>query len=218
MSYYFEEQKITEANELFRKVFGFYFLVGLPCLVGGAMISEDIITIIAGIEYQEAAYILRIMIVGFIFDLFGASLIGNIIFLPSNREKTYMLICGLTAVLNVVTNFIFIPVYSTIAAASTTAFCNLIMFILFFLTRDKRIKLKNVTRTIVTPIVGSLSIVFICIISINISNIWTRMVVVIVVSVLFYVLIQWIGKNDLFINIVEEILEYLKPKFEKKDN
>lgn len=44
------------------------------------------------------------------------------------------------------------------------------------------------------------------------------MVVVIVVSVLFYVLIQWIGKNDLFINIVEEILEYLKPKFEKKDN
>lgn len=218
MSYYFEEQKITEANELFRKVFGFYFLVGLPCLVGGAMISEDIITIIAGIEYQEAAYILRIMIVGFIFDLFGASLIGNIIFLPSNREKTYMLICGLTAVINVVTNFIFIPVYSTIAAASTTAFCNLIMFILFFLTRDKRIKLKNVTRTIVTPIVGSLSIVFICIISINISNIWTRMVVVIVVSVLFYVLIQWIGKNDLFINIVEEILEYLKPKFEKKDN
>ena len=60
------------------------------------------------------------------------SLIGNIIFLPSNREKTYMLICGLTAVINVVTNFIFIPVYSTIAAASTTAFCNLIMFILFF--------------------------------------------------------------------------------------
>lgn len=215
MSYYFKEQKNDEVNKLLRKVFGFYLLMGLPCLAGVAMMADDIITIIAGVEYQEAALILQIMVVGFVFDLFGASFMGNIVFLPSGKERIYMTICCLTAVINIIANFIFIPVYGTIAATITTVFCNFIMFISFLVARDKQIKLKKVTRIILMPIIGCFVIAFVCIVSANITNIWIRIIVSITVSILLYVLIQWIGKNEFFIYIAGKVSELLNDRLKK---
>lgn len=210
MSALFAEAQYDQINKLLRKVFGFYMLLGVPCLVGAFMLSSDIITIIAGAEYEGADIVLRILVSGFVFNLFGASFWGNIVLLPSNREKTYMQICCITAVINIVMNYMFIPLFGHSAAATTTSFCNIVMFIMFLITKDKKIKIRRVKNSIITTLIGSVIIVIICLLASKITYLWIRVITSIFISVIGYVIVQWIGKNEFYIEGMEFVLKRLK--------
>ena len=121
-----------------------------------------------------------------------------------------MVICCVTAFINVVLNLIFIPSYGPPAAAATTAFCNLMMFVLFIVTRDKRIKLQNVKSLIISPIIGSLFIILVCLCLSSISSFGLRITASIGVSVLVYALVQFVWKNELFMIIIEKALSIVK--------
>ena len=210
MSSLFEERQYEAINSLLRKVFGFYMLVGIPCIVGAFMLSSDIIQIIGGTEYMGAVLILRIIIAGFIFNLFGASLWGNIIFLPAKKEKEFMYICCGTAVINVIANSLFIPKYGAPAAATTTAFCNMAMFVAFLCTKDKRIKITDIYSLVITPIIGSLIICGVCFFAYSISIMWLRVVISVGVSMIGYFIIQLIGKNELLMDSLSAVREKLR--------
>lgn len=209
MSYYFAEGDYQQMNKLLRKVLGFNALVGLPLAVGTFMLSKDIILIIAGDEFSEASSVLQILMIGFVFTLFGGSFIGNSILLPMKREKTFMIVCCITAVINVITNYIFIPEYGTIAAAGTTAFCALAMLIFLLFTVDKKVRIERIGRVLLPPVFGCAGIVLICLIYRGISGLWIRTVASVGCSALLYGGIAYAGKDELLIDFIAELKKKL---------
>ena len=198
MSVLFANRQYKIINELLRKVVGFFMLIGVPCLVGTIMLSSDIILLVAGPEYEASVLVLRIRVVGLFFNLFGASFFGNIVLLPSKNEKVFMKICCMTAVVNLILNYILIPLYGAPAAAATTSFCDLFMLILFLVTKDRAIKIVRVGNLVIPPIIGSILIIPICIMASRIPEAWFRIMVSIGASVAVYCVIQLLGKNELF--------------------
>lgn len=208
MSYYFAEKKYEEVNKLLRKVLGFNLLLGLPCAVGCCVISKDVILVVAGEAFIEAAPVLQILMTGFVFSLFGGSFLGNAILLPSKQEKYYMIICCITALVNIIGNYLFIPLYGAKAAAGTTAVCSLTILILLLFKVDRNVRIQNVLRLILSPVIGCVGITAVCLGCRGIENLWIRVMISMGGSVCVYGLLQVMTGNEL----CTEVIQILKKK------
>lgn len=209
MSYYFEMGDYEQINTLLRKVLGFNALIGLPCAVGTFMLADDLVYIIAGSGYEDSSVVLKILMVSFIFTLFGGSFLGNSILLPAKKEKTFMIVCCIAAVVNIITNYIFIPCFGPRAAAGTTALCAFIIFVVLLLRIDKNIRIKNMPRLLLAPVVGCLGIVVICVIFRGIESIWIRASLSIIASASIYWSITYFGKNELMKEFSDGVISRL---------
>ncbi len=206
MSYYFAEKKYDEVNKLLRKVLGFNILLGLPCAIGCVAIAEDLIRVVAGDPFIEAAPVLQILMISFGISLVGGSFLGNAVLLPSKQEKYYMIVCCITAVVNVIGNYIFIPTYGAKAAAGTTAFCSFTILVLLLFKVDKNVKVTQIPRLVISPVIGCVLIVVLCMLCRGIQNIYIRTGVSIVLSVAGYFAVQVIMKNELFTSFLKDLI------------
>lgn len=210
LSIYFANKEYEKINELLRKVLGFNVLIGFPCVVGTICLSEDIIAVVAGTGYERSAPVLAILMISVLIALFGGNFLGNAILLPSKNEKYYMIVCVITAAVNVVMNYLFIPKYGAIAAAGTTAFSSLVIALLLLCKVDKNIKIKRIRTLLYGPIVGSVAIVGICIIFSRVNSIVVRLILSVGASVIVYFFVQTVLKNDLVIEVEKKVVSTVR--------
>ena len=211
MAYYFAEKKYDEVNKLLRKVLGFNLLLGLPCAVGCIVIADDVIRVAAGEAFKEATPVLQILMFGFAVSLVGGNFLGNAILLPSKQEKYYMIVCCITALVNVVGNYIFIPLYATKAAAGTTVVCSLLILILLLFKVDKNVRLERCASLVVPPVIGCIGLVAVCLVAKTIDNLLIRVIISILGSICVYAGLQIVFKNE----IVYELLNSIGRRFLK---
>ena len=209
LTFYFNSNDFQSANKMLRKVLGFNLVLGLPCIVGILFISQDIVLLVGGAEYIESAPVLSILILGFMFTLVGGSFLGNAILIPMKQEKYYMIVCCVSAMLNIVLNAILIPKYGAVGAAIASSFNGVIIAILLFLKVDSRIHIERLVRLVVIPIIGCISIAMCCLLCRFISIYFIRLILSVISSVLVYTLIQILLKND----IVSEYFYSILNKF-----
>lgn len=212
MSYYFAEERYEELNRLLRKVLGFNLLLGLPCAVGCWVIAEDVIRVAAGDAFIEAAPVLQILMIGFVFSLIGGNFLGNAVLLPSKQEKYYMIVCCVTAVVNVIGNAVFIPLFGARAAAGTTAGCGLLIMLLLLFRVDRRIRIRQIGRLVLPPAVGCAGIVLVCLLLRSIGNLWIRTALSITLGAAVYGAVQVLMKNEL----TEDVLAAIRRKLGKE--
>ena len=159
-------------------------------------------------SYLDAALPLMILMFSFAFSLVGGSFLGNMVLLPSKQENTYMWICCITAVFNVVLNFILIPYGGAKAAAFTTALSSLLIMILLIIKKDKRIKLDYILQVSASPVIGSAVIVIYCkIVGLFVTEVWGKTVICIIGSAILYGVVLIVMKNDLCLDILKELKE-----------
>ena len=206
LTLYFEKRNYNEVGKILRKVLAFNALIGLPCAVGCFMLADDIVMLVAGADYVDSIPVLRILMIGFLFTIFGGSFFGNSVLLPAKREQWFMVVCCITAVVNVALNYIFIPYYGAKAAAGTTAFCAFLIMILLIPSWDKKIIIDKWYKVFVSPIVGSGCIVFVCLLSHSIECIWLRTSVSVLMSVFVYFVVLILLKNELLYDLLKKIL------------
>ncbi len=214
MSYYFAEGDYENINRLLRQVLQFNITLGLPSLVGMTVLANDIIGVVAGAEYAEAAPVLQILMISFAFSLVGGSFLGNAVLLPSKQEKYYMIVCCIAAVVNIITNYITIPYWGPKAAAGTTALCSLVIMVLLLLKVDKRIHIDRIISLAAAPVIGCVLIVAVCLLCRGLENLFVRTFVSVGVSVVVYFIVQIAMRNELVVSL----LEGLKNRFIKHGN
>lgn len=209
MSAYFAEGNYEKINALLRKVFNILVFIGVPAIAGSIVLSNEIVLIVGGVSYLASALPLDILMMSFGFSLLGGSFLGNMVLLPSKNEKTYMYICCVATVINVVLNLILIRLWGAVAAAGTTAFCSFLMMLMMVATRDKRIRLDYIFKDLLAPVIGAISIYVFCKqILAFFTNLGLRVGVCVCGSVIIYVLVEFVLKNQ----IVFEILNVLRNK------
>ncbi len=99
-----------------------------PLIVGTIFLSPAIIQLIGGEKFIASASVLNLLIVATGIIFLGALFSNTIIALK--KQKTLAWIYGIGAVVNVGTNFIFIPKYSYWGAAGTTVFTEVLVTVL----------------------------------------------------------------------------------------
>lgn len=213
MSAYFAEDQYEKINFLLKKVLGLLLLIGLPSIAGVVSLSNEIVLIIGGQEYAKAALPLSILMGAFLFSLLGGSFLGNMVLLPSKNERTYMIICCVTAIVNVILNYVLIPMGGASAAALTTTISSLLMMVLLLKSRDKRVKLDYLKDVGTSPFIGSVIIYIFCVmIKSIVRDLWMCTIIGVIGSVLIYTAIVFLLKNSLCMDIVSSIANRLNGK------
>lgn len=216
MSLYFSEEKYDLINKLSRRVLGFFLLVGLPCVTGMFTISKDIILVVAGVDYLDAAIVLQVLAISFLISLFAGGFFGNIILLPANREKYCMIVTLVDSGINICANYVLIPKYGAVGAAVTTTLCTLCSLVLYAwymrFKFDGRFKLERISWLVVTPVVGCVAIFGVCNWLSTVSRFGVRVVASISLSAIVYAGIQVLLRNELAIEAVSIGYKKLKRK------
>lgn len=197
MSFYFSKKDNEAINELIHKLYNFTITLGLPIVVGIFMISNDIILLFAGSAFMPSANVLKILIVETLLTLLFGSLLGNMVLLPANEEKFLMISCVITAIFNVITNYILIPKIGAIGAAITTLLSTVLSSILAYIKSTKYVKINYFNNTLLSSVIGCTLIVVLCILFRGINNIFLRISITVFVSATIYFSVLLLLKNQI---------------------
>ena len=210
-SYYLGIGKKEEFKKLFSKVFNILCFILLPISAGLCMLSRQCIFIISGSKYMEASLSLSILSIAMIFNLF-AYLLGYCVLIPNRKEKYFFVATAISAIVNIMLNFILIPKYMQNAAAVTTLIAEGVAAVICFIFAYPYIKDTRLESNIVLSGVGAMTIIVICIVVQHIikDNILS-LVICVIASILMYMTIHIIFKNP----IIYEALSTIKGEIRK---
>lgn len=149
-------QSKEKFKNILAKSYDALIIIAVPMVLGTIAVSPEIIRLLGGGSYPEAAPILDILMlaVGMIFlgTLFSFSLIAL------EKQKKLLWISLFGAVFNVAANLIFIPKYSYYAAASTTLLTELLVTVLMMYYVFKEIRFLPPNKTLAKSILAFLPV------------------------------------------------------------
>jgi len=126
-NFFAEKEKFRRVSD---KTFKVFTIMIVPLIVGTIFLAGDIIRLIGGAGFGEAANVLRILIFALAFIFFGNFF--NSIMVAGNLQKKLMYILGLAAIVNITLNLIFIPKFSYMAASFNSVITEFLVAILTF--------------------------------------------------------------------------------------
>lgn len=212
LTYQIYKKNYNKVNALLHKSLNFIVTLGMPCATGLFMLSKEILTLACGPEYSEAAQSLSILSLAMVVNLIGGSFWGNLILLPYGREAQFMVACLVSALINGIANYILIPVMGINGAALTTLFSMFIILLICRFRKSTDIKIGYKLTDFFPVFIGCIMIVAVCTVWKNlIANYIIRIIICIFQSCLIYVLILYLGKNE----IIKFMLSKTKQKIQE---
>lgn len=197
LSYYVRSNEIDKYQELSKKAIGIIIVILVPALVGLFMVSQDVVAFIAGEEYANAAFALRILCGAMGFAL-GAAFFVNGVLLPYKEDRIILFSTLISSLVNLFLNFIFIPLLSGTGAAITTLIAEGIVMCISIIYSKKHLKLRGFKKQIIEALCGGVGIVVLCIVVEQLSfNLYLRICVKIAISMLLYGGVLFFMKDEL---------------------
>ena len=184
-------------------------LLMIPTCIGIYMLSDEVILLLSGREYLEASSSLKVLS-GALFFACMACFFITVVLIPYNGEKTAFIATIISAAANIILNFILIPSRGQNAAAFTTMISEAIMSIMGMYATRKMISL-HVNKSIWISIFTGTATFLICFLmrSLNLAALWT-IILSIVVSILFFMIILYIGYRKKYDYFVGQMLHKVK--------
>lgn len=216
LSVAYADNDYSKVNELVKYSLNFIIVLGLPCLVGMNLIAREIITLIAGIEYVDAALSLRILSISLLFSFLGGW-IGNTMLLPSGKERVCLWASIASATVNIILNFILIPYWGLYAAAATTAFSEFVGFVIQLLFVGKNIKITGLGKMLTGPVIGGVIITIVCfIVKRYVFSDYLIAILSVVLAAIAYFLVLLITGNEFMLSFVKPIFKKIFRKGSEK--
>jgi len=110
-----DEQREKNLNE---KTMTLIFLVAMPLIIGGIVLSQPIIRFIFGSAYLPATLSFQILIASLLW-IFPGVFLSNII-LAHNQQKKVVVYLAASALANILFNFFLIPIWGIVGASVST--------------------------------------------------------------------------------------------------
>lgn len=198
LSAYYGEGREKEYKDLLNDIISNCTLLMIPMICGLVILAKPIVLILSGPGYVEATASLRLICLGIVGAIYGG-IMTNCVNLPMKREKYNLNATVLAALINVILNLFFIPLFQEKGAAITTViaeFTVLIYCVITFKGLKKLIYFKTMSRNILTGLVECVIIICISrILNAYISNWLISMLLLVVFSVVTYIILLCITKN-----------------------
>ncbi len=174
-----------------------------PAALGITIIRNELILLIAGQEYIEAAIPLSILAVAIICAIY-ANIFVNGLLLCMGMEKYVLKITATSAFLNLFLNIFLIPIFQETGAAITTVIAEGVVVIMAVSYSKKELKGLFDSRAIVKSLIGCF---IMYLVSILIKNALTevnyvlRLIVIVCVCAFVYIVVEITAKNEIISKI-----------------
>ena len=202
--------KDDEIKKLYKDTLGNVLLVLIPALVGLACLSEQIVLLIAGKDYVEAAQPLIILSFSLIFAS-TACLYINGILIPYRKERGALLLTVISACINIGLNFVLIPLFSFNAAALTTLIAEIFMCISGIVMTKKICVIPIKRELLFGGVSGGIVFVVCMLVKSLIQNYLFVIILSVTISLIAYAILMCIIKN----NFVYDLLKKVKKRIIK---
>lgn len=198
-------------ENLFCKVFNILCILSIPTVIGLILLSKNVITLIAGNNYLDSKPSLCILSITILFSLFN-NLLSYCVMLPNNKENEFLKCTIVSAIVNVVLNIFFMPIWNEVGAAITTLISELLLSVMLYFESKEIVEpiLKN--RSILinakSVIISSMSMMLVCLaFNYNINSFIAQTFVSPIISMAVYCIFLFITKNKIAISTMNSIIE-----------
>ena len=207
LSLYLGEKRHEEYHYLLNKLFSTLIILIMPVVTGMFMMSNNIIYIVGGEQYIMGTTSLKILSIALAFAVMS-SFFTNAVLLPNKLESKFLISTVTAAMVNLMLNFITIPLFSLNGAAITTVIAEVTVLIMsIYYCKDKFI-LNAVFRQILSCAVGCVFIVVCCLlVQLIISNIWWETIISVISSSLIYITFLLCIKNEIVIELLKPFMK-----------
>ena len=106
----YKNRDLEKFNRIIQKIFDFFMMIIFPIIVGGFLLSKDIMALLAGQDFSSAAPILSILTI--VMGIITMSAIYTNTVIAVNEQKRMTLVYLIAAILSIILYGIFIPIYS----------------------------------------------------------------------------------------------------------
>lgn len=198
-----------EFNIVASDIYGTLITVLIPAIVGIIILRDQIILIISGEEFITATYSLAILSIALFFCL-GAWFWGQCVLVPMCKENIVFKITLASAFVNIILNFILIPIWEQNATALTTLIAEAISFLWCGFYGRKYVKLMGIKTIFIKVLVGCGGIVLTADIVFNIiDNIYICTITTILCSIIVYLVVEIIIKNEILLKNINVLLRHM---------
>jgi len=205
LSYYSKLHDKTKFLSLSYKGFDILFLMAVPCTVGLNLLSDSIIHVLSGTNYNAAIVPMRIM--NPIIIIIGISnYIGIQMFMPLNKEKWTLYSVAVGALVNVLLNTVLIPRYGSIGASVATLIAESSVSVVQLILVRKYINIKKIFFSFLKYFLNSLIMaipIFLCKIIIKIE--WVELIFGFISGICTYFLLLLLEKNTFAMEVLHTI-------------
>lgn len=192
-----------EFNVIVQDIYYTLLTVIVPAIVGMIILRKQIVLIISSEAFLEATSSLLILCIALIFCL-CAWFWGQCILVPLGMEVFVFKSTLLSAIINIILNFIMIPLWAENAAAITTVIAEAVAFLTQWWKGRKYVDIKGIPKILSKISVGCCGIVVVCfLLHPLIDHIYIYTILSVLFSFIAYFVIEIALKNESVFSIVE---------------
>lgn len=208
ISFFVGQNDKENVKKVFTSVCIALTIILLPAGVGLATISREIVIVMGGIEYLDSVLTLQILSLSLIGAIFGG-LFTYCLNIPLGRENINVKATTISALINIGLNIVIIPMFKHNGAAFTTALAEFfVLFYCWFSCKhlEDYLDIKMLKKNIVQSLFGCITII---IVSSLVKYCWDgillRIILIVVLSVMFYGLELLLLKNEIIVQILQKL-------------
>lgn len=210
----YSQNKMNEVKYLFKRVSKWIFFVNFPIFLIIAFFSKQIIGTIFGQDYVSGAIALSVLAFGYL--IFSFSYTCQNILSMAKKTRIILFITILFASLNIMLNYILIPIYGINGAAIATSVSFILAATLYLFFNHKLIKTlpfrKQYLKSMVSAIVSIILVYFITQLLFKIVPFY-GFVLMFLIFIISYSLLLFLFKS--FEREDKEIIKIIVKKFKK---
>lgn len=211
LSFLLNQPDNSEFKILSSKLYSILITLVLPAVVGIILLRRQIILIVSSEEYLRATSSLAILTIAVAFSI-GSWFWANAILVPLKKEKIVFKSTIISAGINVVLNFLLIPIFEENGAAITSVISESFVF-LYCRKYGKTFLEDNKIAEFLKVIIGCVGIVFVTFgISKLVNGLWIYTFTSIAASIVTYTLIEVLLKNKI---LTDFLISFQKKYFIK---
>ena len=216
LAFLWGRRRISEYNQVLSKVIDSLGILVLPAAVGLIILSREVILIIASEKYLPSVNSLRIISWAIIFSIFSW-IFSDCVLIPAKRENFVLRNTVITAIENIILNFILIPFLSYDGTSLSTVIAEFTVMIMNGYSCRDIIKpvifKKDTLKNLLDSIIGCVGIVVICLLcDIGFKSLWLKTIFSVVLSVIMYGAILILLKNKNAYSMLDRAKIILKSK------
>lgn len=208
LSLYASQKEWNLYRTVFSDMSNYLTLLLIPISTGMICVAKEIIFFMGGKGYFESVLSFRVLSIALLFSIFGG-LLTSCLNISLGKEKVNLEATVISALINCGLNIVFIPLLGHNGAAITTLLSEA------FVVSYSLVKLPNKSNymdfvsfkhNLIDAVVGSTCIVVITIcINLVTSNLWCRLVIITILSVIAYGAVLLLRKNTYLVQVVNTI-------------
>lgn len=206
----FINKKMDIVKKYINKAFKFSLLLAIPLTFGFIAISTNLVSWFLGDGYEEVSVILTLLSLTIVF-ISLSSVSGSQYLTATNNTKVLTISYVVSAVINLIVNYLLIGKYGACGAAIGTIIAEFMVFFIQIRSMKKIVRIRELFLYSRNSLIAGI-IMFICIMLLNLLKLKGILLTLIQITIAFiiYFVILYILKDETFKSYLDRIIKKIK--------